>query len=270
VSAVEDPNPGVAGRGHARLRAAGLAVDVGVGAEQAHRLHAGHFLRMREKRPHVLLKLAVSADGKVAGAGRRPIRITGARAGERVHMMRAQADAIMIGIGTALADDPLLTCRLPGLERRSPLRVVLDRALRLPPTSRLAATAHDVPLLVFAGAEADSEREAALAFCGVEVLRPHPASAASLADVLERLAERGIGNLLVEGGPQVAAALVQADLVDAAAIFRSPKVVGSDGIDALSGMPLIALADVLSRCSNETIGPDTLEMVERRRPVWPV
>src|SRR5262249_31253947 len=137
VSAIEDPNPEVAGRGHARLRAAGIAVDVGLGAEEARRDHAGHIRRMRDGRPHVMLKLAISADGKVAGAGGRPVAITAEAARERVHLLRAENDAIMVGIGTVLADDPMLTCRLPGMAGRSPVRIVADSMLRLPLTSRL-------------------------------------------------------------------------------------------------------------------------------------
>ena len=129
VSAIEDPNPEVAGQGHARLRAAGITVDVGLGAAEAARDHAGHFRRIRDKRPHVILKLAVSADDKIGAAGRKPVAITGEAARTRVHLLRAQCDAILVGIGTVLADDPLLTCRLPGMEARSPVRVVLDRAL---------------------------------------------------------------------------------------------------------------------------------------------
>ena len=126
VSALEDPNPEVAGAGHARLRAAGVAVDIGLGAEQARRDHAGHISRMRDGRPHVMLKLAASADGKAGAAGRKPVAITGERARDRVHLLRAHSDAILTGIGTALADDPILTCRLPGMVGYSPLRVVLD------------------------------------------------------------------------------------------------------------------------------------------------
>src|SRR5579871_2904689 len=125
VSAIEDPNA-LAGRGHALLRARGITVDVGVGAAEARRAHAGHIRSVCDNRPHVTLKLAVSADGKVALAGRKPAPITGETARARVHLMRAMNDAILIGIGTALADDPQLTCRLPGMAARSPVRVVLD------------------------------------------------------------------------------------------------------------------------------------------------
>ncbi|MFZ0115020.1 MAG: bifunctional diaminohydroxyphosphoribosylaminopyrimidine deaminase/5-amino-6-(5-phosphoribosylamino)uracil reductase RibD, partial [Xanthobacteraceae bacterium] len=146
VSALEDPNPEVAGRGHARLRAAGIAVEVGVGAAEACRVHAGHIRRVHDHRPHVTLKLAVSADGKAGLSGRRPAVISGEAVRAQVHLMRAVNDAILVGIGTVIADDPLLTCRLPGMAGRSPVRVVLDRSLRLPSASRLARSARDVPL----------------------------------------------------------------------------------------------------------------------------
>ena len=132
VSALEDPNPKVAGQGHARLTAQGIAVEVGVCADAALHAHAGHISRLLKGRPHVTLKLAVSADGKVGLPGRKPARITGEAAQARVHLMRAMNDAVLTGIGTVLSDDPQLTCRLPGMENRSPVRVVLDSALRLP------------------------------------------------------------------------------------------------------------------------------------------
>ena len=130
VSALVDPNPEVAGAGHWRMAERGIVVEVGLGAEEARRAHAGHIRRVQDGRPHVTLKLAVSADGKAGLAGRRPAAITGEAARSRVHLMRARSDAVLTGIGTALADDPLLTCRLPGM--RSPVRVVLDGTLRLP------------------------------------------------------------------------------------------------------------------------------------------
>src|SRR4249919_2609222 len=132
VAAIEDPNPLVAGQGHAKLRAAGIAVDVGLNAAEAAHDHAGHFRRIRDNRPHVILKLAVSADDKIGAVGHKPVAITGEAAKTRVHLLRAQSDAILVGIGTVLADDPSLTCRRPGMEARSPVRVVLDRSLRIP------------------------------------------------------------------------------------------------------------------------------------------
>jgi diaminohydroxyphosphoribosylaminopyrimidine deaminase/5-amino-6-(5-phosphoribosylamino)uracil reductase len=170
VSAIEDPNA-LAGRGHALLRASGVTVDVGIGAAEARRAHAGHIRRVCDHRPHIFLKLAVSADGKVALAGRKPVPITGEAARARVHLIRAMNDAILIGIGTALADDPQLTCRLPGMAARSPVRVVLDPGLRLPVTGALVRRATETPVWVIAGEGAPTEAEAVLAARGVEVFR---------------------------------------------------------------------------------------------------
>ncbi len=267
VSALEDPNPEVAGAGHARLRAAGIAVEVGVGAEAARRDHAGHLRRMRDGRPHVILKLAVSADGKAGAPGRKPLAITGAAARDRVHLLRAQSDAIMVGIGTAIADDPMLTCRLPGMEKYSPVRVVLDSALSLPPASRLARSAREVPAWVIAGAEAPRAAEDALRSEGVTVLRVAQRDGRlDLGAVLKLTAARGVTRLMVEGGPTLAAALLAADLVDEAMLFRSPKVVGSDGVDALDGLPLTALTQSprLKCVISEPVGADTRLVYERR------
>jgi diaminohydroxyphosphoribosylaminopyrimidine deaminase / 5-amino-6-(5-phosphoribosylamino)uracil reductase len=267
VSALEDPNPKVAGAGHARLRAAGIAVDVGAGAAEARRDHAGHIRRMRDGRPHVMLKLAISADGMAGAAGRRPLAITGERVRERVHLLRAQSDAIMVGIGTALADDPLLTCRLPGMAEYSPVRIVLDSALRLPRNSRLARTGRGVPVWVVAETHGRRAAEEALEAEGIEVLRaPGKGGRLDLLAVLKLLAEQGITRLMVEGGPTLAAAFVAADLVDEALLFQSPKAVGADGIDALDGLPLTALTQsphlVSVRCG--AVGADTYELFERK------
>ncbi|WP_296524874.1 bifunctional diaminohydroxyphosphoribosylaminopyrimidine deaminase/5-amino-6-(5-phosphoribosylamino)uracil reductase RibD [Rhodoplanes sp.] len=268
VSAIEDPNPLVAGQGHARLIAAGIAVEVGVGAAEAVAAHAGHIRKVRDGRPHVMLKLAVSADGKVAAAGRRPVAITAPAANARVHLMRAMTDAILIGIGTALADDPVLTCRLPGLFSRSPVRVVLDAGLRLPATSRLVRTARETPLWVMAAPDAPADAEARLTAAGAEVLRV-PASldgpGLDLPAVLQALAGRGITRLMVEGGPTVASALLRADLVDEAVLIHGPAVIGPDGIDALAGLPLAALTAAPSLVLRETVmlGPDRLDAYAR-------
>ena len=263
VSALEDPNPEVAGEGHARLRAAGIAVDVGVGADEARRDHAGHIRRMRDGRPHVMLKLAISADGKAGAAGRQPIAITGEAVRDRVHLLRAQNDAIMIGIGTALADDPLLTCRLPGMAKNSPLRVVLDSTLRLPVGSRLAQTARETPVWVIAGMNAPQPAEEGLRARGVEVLRVAlRGDRLDLAAALKLLAGRGITRLMVEGGPTLAAALIAADLVDAAILFHSPKAVGADGIDALEEAAMVALKRRLKHNASEPVGPDRQDLYE--------
>jgi diaminohydroxyphosphoribosylaminopyrimidine deaminase / 5-amino-6-(5-phosphoribosylamino)uracil reductase len=266
VSALEDPNPKVAGAGHARLRAAGIAVEVGVGAAQARRDHAGHIRRMRDGRPQIMLKLAISADGKAGAAGRKSLAITGERVRERVHLLRAQSDAIMVGIGTAKADDPLLTCRLPGMAARSPVRIVLDGALRLPLGSRLVRTAKEVPVWVIGQQEAGAAQERLVA-AGVVILNvPATKGRPDLAAVLKLLAERGITRLMVEGGPILAAALVAADLVDEAVLFQSPRIVGPDGIDALEGLPVTALTQspALVSVRSAALGADSYEVFERR------
>src|SRR4249919_1912622 len=166
VAAIEDPNPLVAGQGHAKLRAAGIAVDVGLNAAEAAHDHAGHFRRIRDNRPHVILKLAVSADDKIGAVGHKPVAITGEAAKTRVHLLRAQCDAILVGIGTVRADDPRLDCRLPGMEARSPVRVVLDRSLRIPGTSRLVHSARETPLWVMASDLAEAPAAAKIGAAG--------------------------------------------------------------------------------------------------------
>jgi diaminohydroxyphosphoribosylaminopyrimidine deaminase/5-amino-6-(5-phosphoribosylamino)uracil reductase len=264
VSALEDPNPEVAGAGHARLRAAGITVDIGIGAEEARRDHAGHILRMREGRPHVLLKLAISADGKAGAAGRRPVPITGDAARDRVHLLRARSDAIMIGIGTALADDPMLTSRLPGMDTYSPVRVVLDAKLRLPLETALVRTARQTPLWVVGGIDAPLAAEQALRAKGAEVFRvPETNGRLDLSAVLKLLAERGITRLMLEGGPMLAAAFIAADLIDEAILFHSARIIGSDGVDAFAG-GVAALMRRLKQVKIEPVGADRQEFYERR------
>jgi diaminohydroxyphosphoribosylaminopyrimidine deaminase/5-amino-6-(5-phosphoribosylamino)uracil reductase len=265
VSALEDPNPAVAGQGHARLRAAGIALAVGVGAAEARRAHAGHIRRMRDGRPHVTLKLAVSADDKAGLVGRKPAAITAEAARDRVHLMRAENDAVLIGIGTALADDPVLTCRLPGMAARSPVRIVLDSRLRLPPDGRLARTARDTPVWVIATASAPAAAERRLAEQGVEILRVEGGAAIDLGAAMKALAARGMTRLLAEAGPILAASLIEGDLVDDVALFRSQAMLGVDGIDALEGLSLGTLvrSPRLRPIRVEMAGPDSVEFFER-------
>ena len=268
ISAIEDPNPEVAGQGHAKLRAAGIAVDVGLGALEAAHDHAGHFRRIRDKRPHVILKLAVSADDMIGAAGHKPVAITGEAARTRVHLLRAQCDAILVGIGTVLADDPLLTCRLPGMEARSPVRVVLDRSLRLPGTSRLVHSARQTPLWVMTSNLSEAPAAVKLGAAGAQVIRV--ATTASppgldLPAVLHALAEKGITRLMVEGGSRVASSFVAANLVDEVWLLRGRGAVGAGGVAALDALPLSVLTQspAFKLRASETLQHDTLTIYER-------
>jgi diaminohydroxyphosphoribosylaminopyrimidine deaminase/5-amino-6-(5-phosphoribosylamino)uracil reductase len=269
VSAIEDPNPAVAGQGHARLRAAGITVDIGLGAREAAHDHAGHFRRVRDKRPHVILKLAVSSDDKIGAAGRKPVAISGEAAKARVHLLRAQCDAILVGIGTVLADDPLLTCRLPGMEPQSPLRVVLDRSLRTPGTSRLVHSARETPLWVMTSSLSEAPAAMKLGAAGAHVIRvattTAPPSGLDLAAVLHALSEKGITRLLVEGGARVASSFVAASLVDEVWLLRGPDAVGADGIAALDALPLTSITQspAFQRRASETLQRDVLTIYER-------
>jgi len=269
VSAIEDPNPEVAGQGHARLRAAGIMVDVGLYALEAARDHAGHFARVRDHRPHVMLKLAVSRDDKIAGAERKQVTITGEAAKARMHLLRAQSDAILVGIGTVLADDPLLTCRLPGMEARSPVRVVLDRALRMQGNSRLVRSARATPLWVMTSDLAEAPAATMLGAAGAEVIRLEttamPRSGLDLQAVLHALAGKGITRLLVEGGARIASAFVSAGLVDEFWLLRGPDNIGGDGVAALEGLPLTSLTQSpgLRIRASEKLDQDILTVYER-------
>jgi diaminohydroxyphosphoribosylaminopyrimidine deaminase/5-amino-6-(5-phosphoribosylamino)uracil reductase len=264
VSSLEDPNPAVAGRGYERLRASGIAVETGLLAEEAARAHAGHIARMQQGRPHVTLKLAVSADGKAGLPGRKPAAITGEEARARVFQMRAQHDAILVGIGTVLADNPQLTCRLPGMFERSPVRVVLDARLRVPLSLSVVSTVRDTSTWIFASQKASPIAEEILQQKGGKVFRVDDTGGRlDLEEVLKVLAAQGITRLMVEGGPTVAAAFAAADLVDQAVIVRSDKAIG-EGIAPLEGMTLDALTGQMQAIGREPAGGDVFETYGRR------
>jgi diaminohydroxyphosphoribosylaminopyrimidine deaminase/5-amino-6-(5-phosphoribosylamino)uracil reductase len=268
VSAMEDPNPEVAGQGHAKLRAAGIAVDIGLGAAEAAHDHAGHIRRIRDKRPHVILKLAVSADDRIGAAGRKPLAISGEAAKARVHLLRAQCDAILVGIGTVLSDDPLLTCRLPGMEARSPVRVVLDRSLRIPGASRLVHSARETPLWVMTSDVAEAPAAMKLGAAGAQVIRVAITASPpglDLSAVLHALADKGITRLLVEGGARVASSFVAAGFADEVWLLRGPDRVGVDGVAALDALPLSIVTEspAFKRRASETLQKDTLTIYER-------
>src|SRR5712691_7404687 len=269
VVALEDPDPRVAGGGLARLRAAGLTVEAGLGGAEAAEINAGFFQRIRSGRPLVTLKLATSLDGRIATASGESRWITGPTARERAHLLRATHDAILVGTDTVLADDPQLTCRLPGLAGQSPVRVAIDRQLRIPLDARVFAEARQVPTWVVALASADPERQQALRDAGVIIVQAEPDEAGQidLAVALGLLGERGLTRLLVEGGGRLAASLLRGGLVDRLAWFHAPLLLGGDGIPAVAALGIDALADMprFERIAIQPVGVDTLSTFRARR-----
>ncbi|KAB1075083.1 bifunctional diaminohydroxyphosphoribosylaminopyrimidine deaminase/5-amino-6-(5-phosphoribosylamino)uracil reductase RibD [Methylobacterium planeticum] len=274
VTAIEDPDPRVAGRGHGLIEAAGLALTTGVLRAEAHRDHLGHILRATRGRPAVSLKLARTRDGFAAGSPKERLRITGPIADGAVHLWRAHADAILVGIGTARADDPSLTVRLPGLAQRSPLRVVLDSHLRLQPASTLVRGARDVPTLVITTRTAPAHAKRTLTTFGVEVasVAADPAGRVDLRAALALLAGRGITRLCSEGGPYLADALAAADLVDTCTLITGPVALGhADGLPAIGPRLAQALeSGHLRAVETLDLGPDRAVTFERRLPCSPV
>ncbi|MGJ4855122.1 bifunctional diaminohydroxyphosphoribosylaminopyrimidine deaminase/5-amino-6-(5-phosphoribosylamino)uracil reductase RibD [Labrys sp. La1] len=269
VGALRDPDPRVGGRGFDMLRRYGLEVREGVLAEEAFQAHVGHITRVTFGRPGVTVKIAVSADGKLAGPGGRPVRITGEEASAHVHMMRAQSDAIAVGIGTVLADDPMLTVRLPGMAAQSPVRIVFDSKLRLPLASRLVQTARQVPVWVLARADAPVAPERTLVETGVEVMRigcsalpPGEGASLDLGEALRLLGTRGVTRLLVEAGPRLAAGLVEADLVEEFVQFTSPEPIG-EGVVALTPQLQAKIDGQLPNLAARMVGHDTMTIQRR-------
>lgn len=262
VVAIEDPDPRVSGAGLRRLAAAGVPVTTGVEAAAAAELNAGFLLRIREGRPLVTLKLATTLDGRIATRSGESRWITGEAARRRAHALRATHDAVLVGIGTALADDPMLTCRLPGMTDRSPVRIVLDGQLRLPRDWRLVATARGIPTWVVTR-EGARGRGAALRERGVEVIEAPAREDGSLdlVSVMRALAGRGLTRVLCEGGSRVAAGLLRAALVDRIAWFRAPSIIGGDGLPAAVGLEVDRLdqAPLFRRVAVDPLDADLLE-----------
>ena len=267
VVAVRDPDERVAGRGIEKLKRAGIAVTEGVLEADAAELNAGFLQRVGTGRPLVTLKLASTLDGRIATHTGESRWITGEAARAAAHALRAEADAIMIGSGTALHDDPDLTCRLPGLAERSPVRVVVDGRLRLPLTSRLVATANDVPTWVLTLDGCDHARREAFEEAGIDVVEIAPGADGSvdLDLALGALADSGVTRVLVEGGAHLAAALLRAGLVDRLVWFRAPRMMGGDGLAAAVGFGVDHLAQTprFERVDFRPVGDDVMETYRR-------
>jgi len=263
VSALEDPDPRVKGQGHARLKAAGITVEIGDGAVEAAEINAGFFLRVREGRPLFRLKLASSLDGRIATASGESKWITGEAARNDGQRLRATHDAILVGAGTVAADDPELTCRLPGLTARSPVRILLDSKASLAPTSKLATTARQVPVWLVCTRAAPQARREALQTMGVEIIEVTAAGdgRVDVEAAAQALGGRGLTRVLVEGGGQVAAAFLKAGLVDRIRSYRAGLLLGSEGRSAVGELDLDRLdfAPRFRLVSSRSLQGDTVE-----------
>lgn len=259
VVPVLDPNPDIAGRGVRALHDAGIDVDVGLLGEEAEALNGPYFKFRRTGLPFVRLKLAISLDGKVA-APRGPRWISSGPSRELVHAMRAEADCVLVGIGTVLADDPELTDRRPDASGRQPARLIVDRALRIPADAAVVETARSIRSIVACGPGAEAATEAALRARGVSVWRcPEGRGGVDLSAALRRASEEGLIDVLCEGGPRVATSLLDERLVDAIAFFVAPSLIGSEGVAALGA--LTGLEDPESAFENvrwREVGRDVL------------
>jgi diaminohydroxyphosphoribosylaminopyrimidine deaminase/5-amino-6-(5-phosphoribosylamino)uracil reductase len=254
VAATEDPNPMVRGQGFAYLCANGVRVATGIGADRAQRLNQSFFTLMRERRPFVVLKAATSLDGCIAAKAGCRTQLTSAAANRHAHRLRAEVDAIAVGVGTILADDPLLTVR--GVYRERPLaRVILDRGLRTPPDARVLSTGDAGPVMIVTTAAGATrlERRETLEDRGAEIeIVPD----SSFRAALQRLAERGVGFLLLEGGGALHRAAWNEGLVDFVRLYVTPAVLGRGAVSFLEGCAF-ATADLVDR-RVEMLGPDVL------------
>ena len=265
VGAVVDPDARVSGKGFAKLADAGVMVVQGVCEREAREVNRGFFLCVEQGRPLVALKSAESADGYVSCEDAKERWITSEPARRHGHLLRAQHDAILVGIETALADDPSLTCRLEGLENRTPLRIVLDSRLRLPVTSQLAQSATQYPVVVFTVTEKPRED---LISKGVEVERvsADPGGRPDIGEVLRALAGRGITRLLVEGGPKMHSAFIARNAVDVIYRYRAPKKLGRGFSSALNAILASdgMTGSNMSLVETRMLGPDLLERFEAK------
>jgi len=268
VAPIEDNDARVAGQGFAALRAAGIEVTTGICAQEAEEDHAGFFLNTDLGRPWVTLKLASSFDGRIATATGESKWITGGGARRLVHAMRARHDAVMVGAGTARADDPSLTVRDLGIAQQ-PVRVVVSRRLDLPLISTLARTAQDTPVWLMHGSDADAERKRAWEGIGAKLF-PCEVSGAQLdpADILAQLGSAGLTRVFCEGGSALAASLLAADLVDELVGFSAGVVIGAEGLPAVGAMGLDHLSDAPRYALHDAqnVGGDVVQRWRRQVP----
>lgn len=262
VCSIEDPDPRVSGRGFARLRAAGVEVSIGLMETRAREINAGFLSLIERGRPHLTLKLATSLDGRIATRTGESRWITGLAARRRVHLMRAEADAVLVGAGTARVDDPMLDVRGIGLAGAAPVRIVADGSASLPLTGRLAQSAGVHPVWALHRGGADKTRIAAMTDLGIVTIPCETSATGELdmADALKAFGSRGLTRVLCEGGGRLAASLLAAGLVDELVHFTAPKAIGADGTPAVQALGLDALSDApgFERISIAPIGDDVM------------
>lgn len=269
VCGTADCDSRVSGQGLARLRDSGVAVVDGVLEEDARLVTRGHLLRTAEGRPEITLKVATGSDGHIAPGDGAPVWVTGDQARARAHLMRARSDAILVGRGTIETDNPELTCRLPGMADRSPVRVVLDSALSLRDTAKIMNKAPEVPVWICCTEDVPTHRRALLEGAGAEIL-PVAASEDGRLDVVSvarSLARKGITRLLVEGGPNIWRSFLAAGLVDRVVIFRGSKPVGGGGLMpfVISGVERIEDRGEFVECERRKLGNDEMSVFEKAR-----
>jgi diaminohydroxyphosphoribosylaminopyrimidine deaminase/5-amino-6-(5-phosphoribosylamino)uracil reductase len=267
VSAMEDPNPQVNGQGHARLRAAGIQVEVGAGAKEAAEINAGFLLQLREGRPMFHLKMASSLDGRIATASGESKWITGAPSRADGQRLRSTHDAILVGAKTVAADDPELTCRLPGLDGYSPVRIVLDSKARMSPGSKLALTANRTPVWLVCTRDAPAKAREALQAKGVQVIEvaSNAQGRVDIAVASRALGERRLTRVLIEGGGEIAAAFLEANLVDRLTSYQAGLLMGADSRSAVAplGLKKLGFAPRFTLVSSRPLGGDLVETWHR-------
>jgi diaminohydroxyphosphoribosylaminopyrimidine deaminase / 5-amino-6-(5-phosphoribosylamino)uracil reductase len=269
VIGVRDPDPRVDGGGISMLKAAGIEVAEDICADAAADAAIGFLTRIRQGRPVVTAKVATTLDGRIATASGESRWITGSVSRALVHGMRARHDAILVGARTAIVDDPSLTCRLPGLESASPVRVVIDARNELPLTHKLVATARETPTWALTRADGDQARRTAYENAGVRLIDIPVDGQGNLdlAAALRALGALGITRLMIEGGGRIIAGLLQADLVDRLVWFRASKLIGGDGVPAIAGFGVRELdgAPNFVKVSSRPAGGDIVETYLRER-----
>lgn len=269
VVALEDPDPRVSGRGLAQLRDGGVEVVSGVLAEEAGEGLGGYLRQRAEGRPRLTLKLAASFDGRIATSAGESQWISGLDARRRAHALRAASDVVLVGSGTARADDPALNVRIPGREAASPARAVADALLRTPLEGQLMRSARERPLYLFHASDAPEERMVACAAAGARLIEiPRgPGGALDPHAILAALGGLGVLEAMCEGGGRLSAALLQADLVDRLVWAQAGVAIGAEGLPSLGPLNLLRLdaAPRFELVHVERVGPDVLSEWRRRR-----